>query len=164
MSLIEMAKNKDSEAFEQLMRPCIQKMYRIAYSILRNDEDAADAIQETTFLCWQKISQVRNEEFFETWLIRILINQCNNILKNRKKVIYTDEFSDACYEDDYSTCEWKSVIKGMNDKYRLVMELFYVDGYSTKEIAQILCITEMSVRKRLSRGRKQLEDMFKDKQ
>lgn len=76
MSLIEDAKNKNPDAFEQLIQPQLQRMYRVAISMLHNEEDAADAIQETVLKCWQKIGQLKSEEYFGTWLTRILINQC----------------------------------------------------------------------------------------
>lgn len=72
MSLIEDAKNKNPDAFEQLIQPQLQRMYRVAISMLHNEEDAADAIQETVLKCWQKIGQLKSEEYFGTWLTRIL--------------------------------------------------------------------------------------------
>ena len=81
MSLIEDAKNKNPDAFEQLIQTQLQRMYRVAISMLHNEEDAADAIQETVLKCWQKIGQLKSEEYFGTWLTRILINQCKDILK-----------------------------------------------------------------------------------
>lgn len=157
MSLVEKAKSRDPDAFDRLMRSQLQKMYRIAISMLQNEEDAADAIQETVLKCWLKIGQVRNDEYFETWLIRILINQCNDILKDRKKIMYVEDIPEIVHEDHYFTNEWKEVLNGLNEKYRVVMELFYVDGFSTKEIAGMLHIRDVNVRSRLTRGRKQLE-------
>lgn len=84
MSLIEDAKNKNPDAFEQLIQPQLQRMYRVAISMLHNEEDAADAIQETVLKCWQKIGQLKSEEYFGTWLTRILINQCKDILKEKR--------------------------------------------------------------------------------
>ena len=162
MSLIERAKNKDPDAFDRLMRTQLQKMYRIAISMLQNEEDAADAIQETVLKCWQKIGQVRNDEYFETWLIRILINQCNDILKDRKKIIYVEDIPEIVHEDDYFVNEWKAVLNGLNEKYRVVMELYYVDGFSTKEIAGMLHIRDVNVRSRMARGRKQLEQLLSE--
>ena len=71
MGLIEEAKNRNPDAFDRLMRTQLQSMYRIAISMLQNEEDAADAIQETVLKCWQKIGQLKKEEFFQTWLTRI---------------------------------------------------------------------------------------------
>ena len=163
MSLIDEAKKKDPDAFGQLVQENLQKMYRIAISILQNVVDAADAIQETMLKCWQKINQVRNEDYFETWLIRILINQCKDILKCRKRTVLVDDIPEAAQEDNYTNTEWKAVLRGLHEKYRIVLELYYVEGFSTKEIATMLHITDASVRTRLVRGRKQLEQMFRER-
>ncbi len=162
MSLIEKAKNRDPDAFDMLMRKQLQKMYRIAISMLQNEEDAADAIQETVLKCWLKIGQVRHEQYFETWLTRILINQCNDILRNRKKIIYVEDIPEIVHEDNYFTNEWKKVLNGLNEKYRVVMELYYVDGFSTREIAGMLHISDVTVRSRMTRGRKQLEQFLNE--
>lgn len=160
MNLIEEAKNKNSDAFDQLMKTQLQKMYRIAISMLQNEEDAADAIQETVLRCWQKIGQLKNDEYFQTWLIRILINQCKDILRKRKKVVCIEEIPEIAHEDIYFSDEWKEVLCRLNEKNRIVMELYYVDGFSTKEIAEMLHISDMSVRSRMTRGRKQLEQIL----
>ena len=162
MSLIEEAKNKDPDAFDKLMRTQLKKMYRIAIAMLQNEEDAADAIQETVLKCWQKIGQLRNDKYFETWLARILINQCNDILRGRKKIVYVEDIPEIVHEDHYFTNEWKTVLKGLSEKYRIVMELYYVDGFSTKEIAGMLHITDANVRNRMVRGRKQLEQLLSE--
>ena len=160
MNLIEEAKNKNSDAFDQLMKTQLQKMYRIAISMLQNEEDAADAIQETVLRCWQKIGQLKNDEYFQTWLIRILINQCKDILRDRKKLVFIEEIPEIAHEDIYFSNEWKEVLRRLNEKNRIVMELYYVDGFSTKEIAEMLHISDMSVRSRMTRGRKQLEQIL----
>ncbi len=162
MSLIQDAKNKDPVAFDQLMRTQLKRLYRIAITMLQNEEDAADAIQETTLKCWQKISQLRHVEFFETWLTKILINQCNDILNRRKKLVYVEEIPEIPHEEEYSVCEWKDVLRRMDSKYQIVLELFYLDGISTKEIAGMLHITNATVRTRLTRGRKLLEKLVCD--
>lgn len=157
MSLITEAKNKNPDAFDRLMRTQLQRMYRIAISMLENEDDAADAIQETVLKCWQKIGQLKNEEYFQTWLTRILINQCKDVLKSRKKYVLVEDIPEIVYEDNYFTNEWKRLLSCLNEKYRIVMELYYVDGFSTKEIAEMLHITDINVRSRMARGRKQLE-------
>lgn len=157
MDLIKIAKEKDADAFDLLMRPQLQRMYRIAISILENEEDAADAIQETVLKCWQKLGQLKNEEYFQTWLTRILINQCKNILKARKKYVLVEEIPEVEYEEPYETDDWKTILNNLDEKYRIVLELYYVEGFSTKEIAKLLHIKDVNVRSRMSRGRKQLE-------
>ncbi len=162
MDLIKRAKNGDAEAFDLLMRPQLQRMYRIAISMLENEEDAADAIQETVLKCWQKVGQLKNEEYFQTWLTRILINQCKDILKAKKKYVLVEEMPEIEYEDQYETDDWKAILNNLEEKYRVVIELYYVEGFSTKEIAKLLHIKEVNVRSRMSRGRKQLEQYLRE--
>ena len=161
MSLIKEAKEKNPDAFDQLMQTQLQRMYRIAISMLNNEEDAADAIQETVLKCWQKLGQLKNEEYFQTWLTRILINQCKDILKTRKRFVSIEDIPEEGYEEDYFTGEWKRLLQVLDVKYRIVMELYYVEGYSTKEIAEMLHITDANVRSRMTRGRKQLEQYIR---
>ena len=163
MSLIEKVKRKDPDAFDRLMRPQLQELYRIAISMLENEEDAADAIQETVLRCWQKIGQLKKEEYFKTWLVRILINQCKDILRRKKRYVLVEDIPETGYEEQYFTHEWKSILSNLDANYRIVMELYYVDGFSAKEIARMLHITESNVRSRMSRGRKQLEQYYKTK-
>ena len=162
MSLIKKAQEKDPDAFDSLMRTQLQSMYRIAIAMLGNEEDAADAIQETVLKCWQKMGQLKKEEYFQTWLTRILINQCKDVLRGRQKYVLVEEIPETGYEDNYFTNEWKSLLSSLSEKYRIVMELYYVEGFSTKEIAEMLHITDMNVRSRMTRGRKQLEQYLSE--
>ena len=83
-----------------------------------------------------------------------------DILKERKKVVPLEEFPELIHEDHYFTNEWRKILSNLNGKYQIVMELYYVDGFSTKEIARMLHITEVNVRSRMVRGRKQLEQIL----
>jgi len=162
MNLFNKAKRKDSEAFEKLMRDELSGMYRIAYSMLHNDEDVADAIQDTMLKCWEKIDTLKEPSFFRTWLIRILINNCNDVLRKRKVIISLDDVPDMPTSDNYCEDDWKEIIQTLDDKYRLVMELYYIEELQTQEIAKMLGISDDNVRRRLSRGRKQLEKIVKE--
>ena len=74
--LVIQAKKHDKEAFVKLIEDNQASMYKAAIAILQNDEDAADAIQETILICWEKIGSLRHAGYFKTWLMRILIHQC----------------------------------------------------------------------------------------
>lgn len=160
MNLLKLAKEKDSEAFEMLMRNELPSMYRIAASILQNDEDVADAVQETLLVCWEKIGTLKNDSLFRTWLTRILINQCKDILRKRKPTVSLDEVQEISINDKYDNDEWKEITGLLDKKYRTVIELFYVEELSTREISKVMEISEANVRIRLSRGRKQLEEQI----
>ena len=88
--LISKAKKHDKVAFQQLIEQHEKAMYQIAKSILKNDDDVADAMQETIMKCWDEIDTLKNDRYFKTWLIRILINNCNAIFRQRMRSIEED--------------------------------------------------------------------------
>ena len=89
--LIKKARKHDKRAFQQLMEQQGKAMYKVARAILKNDDDVADAMQETALTCWEKIDTLKNQQYFQTWLIRILINHCNAIYRQRKGMVLQKE-------------------------------------------------------------------------
>lgn len=159
--LIKRAQCRDADAFTELMQSQMQSMYKTAGMMLRNDEDAADAISETILICWEKIGQLRKPEFFKTWMIRILINECYNILRRRKRVYPVDEIEEVPEPDDaYENVEWMEMLRRLDEKYRMVLILYYVNGLKTTEIGSVLHIPVSTVRTRLARGRDQMAQLY----
>jgi len=160
MNILDKARKQDPEAFEILMRGELPGLYRIAHTILNNDEDAADAIQETTLKCWLNLKKLKNDKFFKTWLTRILINECNTILRKRKNTVSLDEIAEIPCEASADPDDWKEITARIEDKYRTVIEMYYVEEMPVRQIAKALVISEENVRTRLSRGRKQLKQIL----
>lgn len=159
--LVQRAKEKDPDAFETLIRLHMQTMYKIAKSYLSSDEDVADAIQDTIMTCYEKISFLKNNAYFKTWMIKILMSKCCNILRNKKVLDFSEETTEQPVTDKrFEELEWKEVIRLLDEKYRMVMVLYYVEGFRTGEIAQILDMNENTVRTRLKRGRAELQNIY----
>jgi RNA polymerase sigma-70 factor (ECF subfamily) len=156
--LILKAKGHDSDAFTSLMQLYAKDMYRTAIAILMNDEDAADAIQDTILTCWEKIESLRETHYFKTWMTRILINKCYAILNQRKDRISIDECENLAAEENSSNEGLKEILSVLDEHYRVPMMLFYGEGYSIKEIAKALSIPVSTVQTRLARGRKKLAE------
>ena len=74
-------------------------MYKVARGILDNDEDAADAMQDTILTCFEKIHTLKNPEYFKTWMIRILINECNKIHRHYKNFSRAEELPEVPGQD-----------------------------------------------------------------
>ncbi|MBU8880461.1 sigma-70 family RNA polymerase sigma factor [Bacillus sp. FJAT-29790] len=153
-----LAQSGDQEAFMRLINNCENSLYRVAKGILKGDMECADAIQESLLKSYQSISKLKNPHYFKTWLIRILINECNDILKKKKRNLplkgvesIVDQQSDKKGFDELS-----AAISELNDKYRSVVVLFYFEECSIKEIAEILKIREGTVKSRLNRARSML--------
>ena len=153
--LAKKAKQKDPDAFTQLMQLYLKDMYRTAIAILMNDEDAADAIQDTLLACWEKLHTLREPRYFKTWVTRILIHNCCRIKKSRTCAEPPDRYQEPSACDEYNL-ELKEALASLDEKYRIVMTLFYGEGYRIAEIAKILKIPKSTVQTRLQRGRKKL--------
>lgn len=154
-NLVRKAKRQDPNAFTELMQLYMKDMYRVALAILMNDEDAADAIQDTILVCWEKIHTLRHIPYFKTWMTRILINKCYKIRKSKENLGELEEYEEPSACDEYNL-ELKEALALLDEKYRIVMTLFYSEGYHIDEIAKILNISKSTVQTRLHRARKKL--------
>ena len=160
-NLILEAKKGNSDAFTRLMQSQLQNMYKAASAILNNDEDVADAISDTILTCWEKLRQLKNPAFFRTWMTRILINKCKDMLRKQSGFSLVEELPEQpVYDAKYENVEWKDALNALDEKHRLVMVLYYVEGFKIREIAEILQINENTVSTRLSADRKKMEKHY----
>lgn len=162
--LIRKAKKGDSDAFCRLMDLQMQSMYKVARAYLKNDEDVADAIQDTILSCFEKLTTLEHNRYFKTWLTRILINKCKDILQAKSRVMYTDALPETpIYDEDFEMAEWNNVLAPLDEKYRTILLLYYMEGFNTREISEILNLNESTVKSRLQRGRKKVSQEYKYK-
>lgn len=160
------ANQKCPETFESLIVTVKTKMYKTAISVLKNDEDACDAIQEALLSAYKSFDTLQNKEYFSTWIIRILLNKCYNIIQKNKKITYLNEQSkineNDRYYDFYSVeSNVEKVLNMIDSDLKLVAVLYYYDEFSVKEISELLTIPEGTVKSRLSRAREKIYDILK---
>ena len=134
-----------------------QTLYRISMSILKNETDYEDAVQDTILTAYSKLSTLRNEEYFKTWLIRILINTCNRTAKKKSRLVLGKNIKEESVPDSAVNIEVRLAIEKLKPKIRVVIVMKYIEGFSVKEIKDILKIPEGTVKSRLAEGRRQLE-------
>lgn len=160
--LIQKAKRQDKDAFAELMRINAKSMYKVAKAILKCDEDIADAMQETALTCWEKIGTLKKNDYFKTWLIRILINKCNAIYRQKMRFVPNENLPETVtVEDEFSNVEWMELLKFLEEKYRTVIILYYVEGFKVKEIARMLEVSESAVKGRMVTARRKMEDFYR---
>ena len=148
------------DQLEQKIREQEDMLYRISLSILKNKEDAKDAVHDAILISYEKIGTLKNEEAFSSWLCRILVRCCYQTLRERKRFVDTgDSFPDvkSC-DNPCQSVEINEMLSSLPEKIRIVFLLYYVEGYSIREIHRILRIPEGTVKSRLNTGRKLLED------
>jgi RNA polymerase sigma-70 factor (ECF subfamily) len=159
---VRLAKQGDKEAFGRLIESNKVSMYRIALSILKNKEDIEDAIQNSIIKAYEGIIYLKKNQYFKTWLIRILINECNGILKINNKIIHMEDMNkDLGVTQDFSSIEIIEIVNCLEEDLKIVITLFYYEDVSQKDIAKILDIPEGTVRSRLSRARSKLNEILK---
>ena len=155
------AKNGDNEAFLVLINENKLNIYRVARGILSNEHDIEDAIQNTVIKAYEKINTLKKNEFFRTWLVRILINECNEIIRMNKRVVSINESNhEERYNDCYENIDLTKAINSLSEELRVTTVLFYFEDMSIKDIASILNIPNGTVRSRLSRARKILREVI----
>lgn len=154
----------DQQRFAQAVMAAESSLYRVAKSILHNDEDCADAIQNAIMKAYQKLNTLRNDQYFKTWLTRIVINECYLIIRYAQRYVSLEDYPGwdtaavESAEKDLMTAESEVMLELMqlDDKYRLPIVLHEIEGYSAREIAKIMGLTETNVRNRLHRGKAML--------
>lgn len=156
-NLVKRAKQGDQDAFMKLMNVQMQTLYKLSWSYLKNEEDVADIIQDTILTCYEKLPTLRDDRQFRSWMMKILINNCKNILKKEKRIIHMETLPEETFvEQEYSNKEWNEMLSSLDEKYRVVLMLYYLENFNTREIGQILDMNENTVRIRLKRGREKL--------
>lgn len=161
--LVKKAKKGDKEAYSQLIQEIKSELYSIAKSKISNEEDIKDIIQETVITGYLKINQLRENKYFKTWIIKILINECNKYYRNNKKEVSINEN----YVEKLSTDNIESedtiddIIENLDKVEKEIFKLYYEDKYTIKEISKILGIKSNTIKSKLKRGRKKIEIKYK---
>lgn len=153
----------DQETFTALVRQGELTLYRVAKAILHHEEDVEDAVQEGLLKAYQNRNKLKNEAFFQTWLTRIIINECYSLLRKNKPVRpFAEEDMAIPAPAAAHDADLYQAIRMLPPKIRITIVLYYVEGYSTAEIKTILKIPQGTVKSRLAKGRKLLKSILTD--
>ncbi len=135
-------------------------LYRLCMVMLKNREDAQDAVQESFLRYITKAPDFNDYEHEKAWLIRVATNVCKDMLRFRKheSFISLDEIKNL--SSDENNAQILGLLVSLDEKYRIIIHLHYVEGYSTDEISATLGISSANARKRLQRGRDMLRELY----
>ncbi|MDD6645481.1 MAG: sigma-70 family RNA polymerase sigma factor [Oscillospiraceae bacterium] len=147
------------DEFTRLVLESEETLYKVSMSMLRNEKDCEDAVQTAILTAYEKLNTLKNEEYFKTWIVRILINTCNKHLNSRKKIVDIQDYQNTTQTSNFSPeeLEVRLAVEKLPLKIRQVVVLYYTEGFSVKDIKDILKIPEGTVKSRLSKGRELLK-------
>lgn len=162
--LVNQAIQGDREAFIWLIRDIENALYNTAKSMLRKEEDVADAIQETILNAYKSMHTLREPRYFKTWLFRILINECNTILSRHSlSTAYAEVPSEKReHSSPYDEVDMREAVDRLEESKRIVVVLHYFEDLSLRQVADTLNISESAVKMRLTRARQELYQKFKN--
>jgi len=165
--LIEKCKENDTKAQSDLYKLFSSKLFTLCLKYSRNYAEAEDNLQDAFVTIFEKISQYSGKGSLEGWLKRIVINTA--LQRYRKQgvfdIVNEDQIEDVQIDVDTETVNLDfllSSIQELPDRYRLVFNLYVLDGYSHKEISEMLDITTGTTKSNLARARKILKDKIEN--
>lgn len=144
----------DKDFFAEEIEAHSGMLYRVAYTILRNDDACKDALQDTALKAWEKRHSLREPRYFRTWITRILINTCYDTQRRRRRFISLEDIREPhVAAPDLSLA---MALQSLPEKLRLPLMLFYSEGLSYAEIAKALHLPMATVRGRIHRAKGEL--------
>ena len=141
---------------EQILTDNYERYYRLAYSYMRNEDDALDVVQESAYRAIRDCRKVRNKDYLSTWIYRIVVNTALDMLRRKKKETTTEELPEIPVEDQYRDLELRTVLNRLDDKSRTIILLRYFEDLKLEDIADIVGDNLNTVKARLYRSLKKL--------
>ena len=133
-----------------------EAMYRLAYTYVRNEEDALDIVQESVYKAIKNASQVQQESYIRTWLWRIVMNTAVDYIRSRKNEIELDAAGETGKEDTYQDFDTLEALKILNEREKAVVILRFFEDQKLDDIARILHENTNTVKTILYRSLKKL--------
>lgn len=158
--LVKQAKMGNEESFTQLIIQMQCEMFRIAQTRLKNIDDVNDAIQQTNLYAYKNLRQLKEDKYFKTWIIKILINECNKVYKKNYKILnifdkLTKEHNSVenfkVTENIEDRIDLEGILSTFKYEDAICIVLFYGSGYTIREISEILKCNENTVKSRINR-------------
>ncbi|WP_102272249.1 sigma-70 family RNA polymerase sigma factor [Cytobacillus massiliigabonensis] len=167
--LVQEAKKGNDEAFELLISSVRNKLYRTAYSYVRNEQDALDIYQETIYKAYTSLKTLKKPASFQSWIIKILIFKSIDFIRKESRHFTTDDeklFAEIISKESADgiahSMDLSEAFKSLDPKYKTIILLRYYHDLSIREIANIMNCPEGTVKSHLSRAQKELRPILKE--
>ncbi|UOE94749.1 sigma-70 family RNA polymerase sigma factor [Alkalihalobacillus sp. LMS39] len=163
--LVKKAQKGDDKAFIKLFQRYEEDIYRMAYVYVKNESDALDVVQEVAYRSFKNIETLKNPEYFKTWLIKITITYSIDLVRRNNKVVQLkpeyDVYTGSIDEDIPLSITLQQLIEQLNEEEKSIVLLKFYEGYSFKEIAELIDIPLGTAKSILYRALSKLRKQFK---
>ncbi|WP_298024706.1 sigma-70 family RNA polymerase sigma factor [uncultured Dysosmobacter sp.] len=132
----------DKDEFAARTEAVKQRLYRTAYLYLGSEADALEAVDEAVYQALRALKKLREPDFFETWLTRIVLNECHRELRRRKRLAGEEALPDTAGPDSYDALPLREAVRRLPEDLRLVVILRFFAGYTQAETAAALNIPQ----------------------
>ncbi|WP_174734964.1 sigma-70 family RNA polymerase sigma factor [Mesobacillus harenae] len=164
--LVQKAQNGNDKAFLKLFQKYEVDIYRMAYVYVKNESDALDVVQEVAYKAFKKIDTLKNPDFFKSWLLRIAITCSIDVIRKNKQVVHLKpEYNEmiGLEDDDIPlSITLQELLEQLNEHERSIVMLKFYEGYSFKEIAELVNMPLGSVKSVLYRALAKLRKECKE--
>lgn len=151
------------EEFAVFAGEYMDMIYRVAYSWTKNPHDANDVTQEVLIQLYKTTKEFESDSHMKNWLIRVTVNQCKMLFRSpRNHMEDIEDYAETLGFEDKSYLDLFCAVMKLDKKYRVPLLLFYYEGYSTQEIADLLGLPGKTVSTRLSRAKTKLKAYLKE--
>jgi RNA polymerase sigma factor (sigma-70 family) len=163
IDLAKRAIKRDEEAFLEIIHLNKETLYRTAFAFLKNEHDAIEAVQEVTVRAYKKIHTVREPKYLKTWLVRIMMNYCQDQIRTRKRFTSTETLHELGTNPNFTYLEIEEAVASLTDAEQRLIHLMYFQDIKIKEIAVIEKIPEGTVKSRLHKTLRSLRNFLSEK-
>lgn len=166
MNELELAKRaikREEQAFLAVMHLYKETLYRTAFAFLKNEHDAIEAVQEVTVRAYKKMHTVREPSYLKTWLVRIMMNYCQDQLRKKKRFISSKALHEVGTNPNFVHLEIEEALAALPEDEQRLIHLMYFQNTKIKDIATIENIPEGTVKSRLHKVLRTLRNFLSEK-
>lgn len=161
--IVRSAIKGDAEAFVVLLRSYEAPLYRVAYSYLRNEHDAKDAIGELSYRSYRSIGSVREPRYVGTWLTKMMMNICRDMLRKQKRELPSLNVEDESLSyEQHVDIELLDALQALEEEQQALIYMKYVEDQSNAAIADVMKLPEGTVKSRLHYTLRKLRNVFRE--
>lgn len=150
------------QEFIRRIEGMIPVLFRVCYVQLSQQADQEDAVQEALRRAWEKRHTLRNEQYMQTWMIRILINECHRIQRRSARVLPVAEVPIQPIQPEDDEVLLREALRTLDEKYAMPLLLHYIEGYSLQDVSSMLHLPQGTVKTRMRKGRMLLAQMIRE--